>query len=135
MLSFRTRGNFVDFVNTDATSLQVETVLMSLHNTSKAVDWSLPEDATRINFTIDDLIYDNILITDIDFDGVTMTAQTDFKTNIETIFPGLAGGGGSVTIPATSYDNNTDAEAALGAGELYKSTTLINGSPIILITV
>lgn len=42
---------------------------------------------------------------------------------------------GGVVIPATSYDNNTDAEAALGVGELYKSSTLINGSPIILITV
>lgn len=93
MLSFRTRGNFVDFVHTDNTSLEVESVIMSLHNTSKAVDWSLPEDTTRINFTIDDISYDNILITDIDFDGVSMTAQTDFKTNIETIFPGLAGGG------------------------------------------
>jgi len=44
-------------------------------------------------------------------------------------------GGGSVSIPDTSYDNNTDAVAALGVGVLYKSTTLINDSPIILITV
>lgn len=134
MLSFRTRGNFVDFVHTDNTSLQVESVLMSLHNTSKAVDWSLPEDTTRINFTIDDISYDNILITDIDFDGTALTTQAGFKTNIETIFPGLAGGGG-VTIPATAYDNNADAVAALGVGELYMSTTHINGSPIILITI
>ncbi len=45
------------------------------------------------------------------------------------------GGGGSVTIPATGYDTNAEALSALGAGVLYKSTTLINGSPIILITV
>lgn len=45
------------------------------------------------------------------------------------------GGGGSVTIPSTSYATNADAVAALGVGVLYKSTTLINGSPIILLTV
>lgn len=37
-------------------------------------------------------------------------------------------------IPATSYASNADALAALGSGKLYKSTTLINGSPIILTT-
>lgn len=42
---------------------------------------------------------------------------------------------GGVTIPATSYDNNADALAALGVGKLYRSSTLINGSPMILITV
>ena len=44
-------------------------------------------------------------------------------------------GGGSGTIPETAYDTNAEAVAALGVGQLYKSTTLINGSPIILITV
>lgn len=43
------------------------------------------------------------------------------------------GGSGSITIGG-AYDNNTEAVAALGAGKLYKSSTLINGSPIILIT-
>lgn len=43
--------------------------------------------------------------------------------------------GGGSTIGATSYDTNADAVAALGVGIMYKSTTLINGSPIILITV
>lgn len=44
------------------------------------------------------------------------------------------GDGGSVTIGGT-YDTNADALAALGAGKLYKSSTLINGSPILLITI
>lgn len=43
-------------------------------------------------------------------------------------------GGGGVTIGG-SYDTNADAVAALGTGKLYKSSTLVNGSPIILITV
>ncbi len=45
------------------------------------------------------------------------------------------GGGGSVSIPSTAYATNAAAVAALGTGVLYKSTTLINGSPIILITI
>jgi len=52
--SFRTNGNFIDFVHTDNTSLTVESVLRSLHNTSRAVDWSLPEDTTRISFKVND---------------------------------------------------------------------------------
>src|SRR5688572_30091938 len=92
MLSFRTRGNFIDFVNTDDTSLNVETVLLSLHNTSKCISWSLPEDTSIINFIIDGVEYAGIPIINIDFDGVTMTAQADFKTGIEAMFTGLAGG-------------------------------------------
>lgn len=34
-----------------------------------------------------------------------------------------------------SFATNSEAVAAIGVGKLYKSTTLINGSPIILITV
>lgn len=48
---------------------------------------------------------------------------------------GTAEAGGSVYISDTMYDTNADAVTALGVGKLYKSTTLINGSPIILITV
>ena len=44
-------------------------------------------------------------------------------------------GGGTVEISATSYANNADAVAALGVGKLYKSVTLINDSPVILLTV
>lgn len=91
--SFRTNGNFIDFVHTDNTNQMVESVLRSLHNTSRAVEWSLPEDETRINFTVDDLDYRNILITEIDFDDVAMDSQDDFQTGIEAMFPGYAGGG------------------------------------------
>lgn len=45
------------------------------------------------------------------------------------------GGGGGGTIPPTAYASNADAVAALGVGKLYKSTTLVNDSPIILYTV
>lgn len=43
--------------------------------------------------------------------------------------------GQSLSIPEENYDSNAEALAALGVGQLYKSTTLINGSPIILITI
>lgn len=43
-------------------------------------------------------------------------------------------GGGGVE-SETSYESNAEAVAALGVGKLYKSTTVINGSPIILLTV
>jgi len=91
--SFRTNGNFIDFVHTDNTSLQVENVLKSLHNTSRCVDWSLPEDTTRITFTIDEVEFKNVLITEIDFDGTAMNSQDDFETGIIAAFPGLAGSG------------------------------------------
>ena len=55
--------------------------------------------------------------------------------NLDNYFAPKTGGGGSVSIPATSYATNADAVIALGVGVLYKSTTLINGSPIILLTV
>ena len=92
--SFRTNGNFVDFVHTDETSLAVENTIISLHNTSKCVSWSLPEDETRISFTIDEAKYSNVLVTDIDFDGTAMNSQDDFETGIVEMFPGLAGGDG-----------------------------------------
>lgn len=99
--SFRTNGNFIDFVHTDATSLAVETTIVSLHNTSKCVSWSLPSDTTRISFAIDEVKYNNILITDIDFDGTAMNSQDDFETGMEAMFPGLAGGGTSLVLSAT----------------------------------
>jgi len=112
--SFRTNGNFIDFVHTDSTSLQVETVLKSLHNTSRCVDWSLPEDTTRIDFTIDEDKYKNILITEIDFDGTAMNSQDDFETGIIAAFPGLAGSGeegGSSYLVYTSLLSQTGTNA------------------------
>jgi len=97
--SFRTNGNFIDFVHTDDTSLQVESVLRSLHNTSRCITWSLPEDTTRISFVVDDIRVDNFPLTEIDFDGVAIDSQDDFETGITAMFPGLAGGGS----PGSSY--------------------------------
>jgi len=90
--SFRTNGNFIDFVHTDNTSLQVESVLRSLHNTSRAVSWSYSDDENRINFKVDDLDIRDFLISEIDFDGTAMNSQDDFETGITAMFPGLAGG-------------------------------------------
>lgn len=65
-----------------------------------------------------------------------MTAGYDLRDVTNLLLDYIqANPGGGVTIPATSYDTNADAVAALGPGKLYKSTTLINGSPIILLTV
>jgi len=101
--SFRTNGNYIDFVHTDNTSLAVESVLKSLHNTSRCVSWSLPEDETRITFTVDEVQYGNVLITDIDFDGTAMNSQDDFETGITAMFTGLEGGGAvlSATVELT----------------------------------
>lgn len=103
-LSFRTNGNFIDYVNTDATSLNVETVIMKLHNTSRCIDWSLPADTTKISFTIDEVKYSNISITEIDFDGVVMNSQDDFETGIEAMFPGYSPGSSATSLILTSPD-------------------------------
>lgn len=125
--SFRTNGNFIDFVHTDETSLAVESTIVSLHNTSRAVSWSLPEDTTRISFTIDEVKYSNIPITDIDFDGTAMNSQDDFQTGIEAMFPGLAGGGAASYLVYTAYVNqdgtsaptDTDLENTLGGAVVW----------------
>lgn len=123
--SFRTNGNFIDFVHTDNTSLEVENVLKSLHNTSQCVDWSLPEDTTRISFTIDEVKYSNILITDIDFDGTVMNSQDDFEIGITAMFPGLAGGsssGGGVESVTYSELAAAISGSDLVAGQQYLIT-------------
>lgn len=102
--SFRTNGNYIDFVHTDETSEAVESTIFHLHNTSRCVSWSLPSDTTRINFTIDEVKYSNILITDIDFDGTVMNSQDDFETGITGMFAGLAGGGGGGVESVTAGD-------------------------------
>ena len=94
MLSFTTRGNFIDFKYTeDVIPYQAHNVI-TLHKTSKCITWGFGENATNIDFKIDDITYNEIPITSIYFDGVVMSAQADFKTKIEAMFPGLAGGGG-----------------------------------------
>ncbi len=114
--SFRTNGNFIDFIHTDNTNQAVESVLRSLHNTSRCVTWSLPEDTTRISFVVDDIRVDNFLLAEIDFDGTAIDSQDDFETGIEAMFPGL-GGGGSPSSPYLVYtalltQENTDNPTA-----------------------
>jgi hypothetical protein len=74
----------------------------------------------------------------IQFDGVGFSGTlADLKAAVVSVFPstnsGSGGSGGGVTIGGT-YDSEAEASAALGTGKLYKSSTSINGSPIILIT-
>jgi hypothetical protein len=115
MLSFTTRGNFIDFKYTeDVYPYQVHLVL-TLHNTSKCITWGYGETATNIDFKIDDLIYNEIPISSIYFDGVVMANQAAFKTGIEAMFPGLAGGGvGSsyLSYVALLTQSGTDAPVA-----------------------
>lgn len=94
-LSFRTNGNYIDLISIDDTTLHKETLIKRLHNTSRCVQWSLPTNTNRITFTIDESKYEEILITDVDFDGVSMNSQDDFETGITEMFPGLAPGEGS----------------------------------------
>lgn len=109
--SFRTNGNFIDFVHTDNTSLLIESVLKSLHNTSNCVTWSLPEDTTRISFVIDDIRVDNFPLSEIDFDGTAINSQDDFETGIIAAFPGLAGGSsGSSYLVYTALITQSDTD-------------------------
>jgi hypothetical protein len=117
--SFRTNGNFIDFVHTDNTSLAVESTIKSLHNTSRCIDWSLPEDTTRISFTIDEVKYSNIPISDIDFDGTVMNSQDDFETGIEAMFPGLAGSAGGAGLLSETV-TLTDAQIKAVGGTPFE---------------
>jgi hypothetical protein len=145
MLKFITNGNFIELWNLEDSGVpnvnnpNYYKRLFNLHNTSKCIDWSLPSNTNLITFTIDETKFPEIPITTIYFDGVAMNSQDDFETGITAMFPGLAGGspGGSSYLPEVlgSYESNAEAVAAIGVGKFYMSTTLINDSPIILITV
>jgi hypothetical protein len=104
MLTFTTNGNFIDFTEIDDVSPVTASCIhpvMSLHKSSKCVDWSYPEDTSRISFTIDEKKYENVPITSIYFDDVVMSAQEDFATNMQSMFTGLASGGSSTVLSAT----------------------------------
>ena len=107
--SFRTNGNFIDFVHTDNTNQAVETMLRSLHNTSRAVSWSFEEDENRISFKVDDISVRSILITEIDFDGTAMNSQDDFETGIEAMFTGYTGGTSYLVYVPVITQSGTDA--------------------------
>ena len=93
--SFRTNGDFIDLIHIDNTSLHSELLVKSLHNTSRSVYWSLTEDESVITFIVDGSRFENVSITEIDFNGTPMDSQDDFETEITELFPGLQGGGDS----------------------------------------
>jgi hypothetical protein len=135
MLKFTTRGNFIDFIYVEDVIEHRfrEHTIISLHNTSKCIDWSLPEDTSLISFTIDELKYTDIPITSIYFDGVVMTTQDDFETGVVAMFPGLAGDGGggssylSYVALLSARIPGTQTSGSLIPGEWYKITTYADG--------
>lgn len=138
--SFRTSGNYVEFVHTDETDLHEELVVFRLHTSSNCIDWSFPVDTTRVTFTIDETRYENILATDIDFNGVALTDAADFATEIINVFTGLSSGGGglqsaTIEVTHTQIVNLTQVEIlpAPGAGKAYMvnwAILFINGTDI-----
>lgn len=81
---------------------------------------------------------DNITIGTTTYNAGSQTRDALFNIiKASTVFQKAnsgSGGSGGVEIGGT-YNTNAAAVAALGTGKLYKSSTLVNGSPIILITV
>lgn len=71
--------------------------------------------------------------------GVAPASQSAALLALSEMFAASEGVDGSVPsyVSATlaTYDTNADAVAEIGVGKLYKSSTLINGSPIMLITI
>jgi len=129
--SFRTNGDVIEFVHTDNTSLHVESIIHTINNTSTGITWSFGEYADRISFSIDQTNYTNILITEIDFDGVSMDSQDDFETGITAMFPGLAGGGpssgSSVAYNLVITQDANQTSGVLIVGRRYTVTTLEAG--------
>jgi len=74
---------------------------------------------------------DEVVVNGDTFSGTAAQLKTLLLADV---FNDSSDAGGTVSIPETAYADNATALAALGAGKMYKSTTLINGSPIILIT-
>lgn len=79
---------------------------------------------------------EDILALGNDANGVTITNLPEPTADTEVATKKYVDdNAGGITISATEYDNNADALAALGVGVLYKSSSKVNGSPIILITI
>lgn len=99
-LRFVTDGNYIDLKSFDDVSFEYpdsdaskyEHIVARLHNTSKCIDWSLPEDTDYITFTVDERKFENIPISSIYFDDVVLSSQDGFEDAIVEMFPGLAGG-------------------------------------------
>jgi hypothetical protein len=69
--------------------------------------------------------------------GVAPADVAAAKTALSTVFPDTnSGTGGTGLTVGGTYDNNAAAVTGEGGtGKFYKSSTSINGSPIVLITV
>lgn len=118
MYSFITDGNFVIFKYTEDHFPNYEHEVFKLHNTSKCIDWVLPEDTTLITFTIDETRYENVPLSSIDFDGEVCGVQQDFIDGLQSMFENLAGGGqeggglGYLVYTALLTQSGTSAPAA-----------------------
>ena len=110
MFSFITDGNFIIFRFTETDVLRSEHDRYRLHNTSKCIDWALPEDTTRITFTIDEGRYENIPLSSIDFDGDVCDVQQDFIDGVQGMFENLAGGGEGAGSLQSATVELTDAQ-------------------------
>lgn len=118
---FIATGNYVDFYDG---SMHV----IKLHNTSRCVTW-LFDNTPGINFKIDEMIYYHTDdLSDISFDDVACATQADFVTGIQTMFPGLAGGGGPGATPGIDdvlgqEQTVTSRFIELGAGGFFEIIT------------
>jgi len=115
----------------DGGTTQVQTTIFSIDESpliGGGIEYSFPADNISIwEYTDTSLGVNSFII----FKGIKYYSDATEAALVSAANTG----GGSVTIPATSYADNATALAALGAGVLYKSTTSVEGSPIILITV
>lgn len=143
-LRFVTDGNYIDLKEFDDVSFdypsdeafKYEHLVTRLHNTSKCIDWSLPEDTDYITFTVDERKFENIPISSIYFDDVVLSSQDGFEDAIVAMFPGLAGGEGGGLLQSATVEL-TDAQikalpstgievvAAQGAGKVVVPSLII----------
>ena len=86
--TFTTNGSYIDFKDSGV-------LVRKLSTDSRCIEWGYDNTTPlMVSFEIDNLDYPNIRITDIYFDGVQCADQAAFGTNIATMFPGYASGGG-----------------------------------------
>lgn len=106
-----------------------------LSSTNPSLDIQMPLDGTsNILISLGGQNYSLTTITDLQVEGVSATNQADAFTKLATVFPeaGSAGGGGGITINGAYASNAEAITGGLQDGDLYQSTTRINGSAIIL---
>ena len=110
MYSFITSGSFIIFKYTEDVTFSYtaeqaplyEHEVFKLRNTSTSIDWSLPEDTTKITFTINEQTYENVPLSSIEFDDIVCTTQASFISGVQGMFENLAapgeGGGTSYLV-------------------------------------